>query len=185
MLGLAAACSGDDKGPATKDTGGVKPDAAKDKGRVADKSVVLPDKGATKRDAVVKPDAAPASCTPFVAKANSGKLCTADTDCSSDEICLSNDAGTAGSCAGKCCPNLKLGMDDPANTCPVPDSAKQKAFCLWSVQDTGGADLPYQACAFMCSVTAGGSTKAYTCPNTTDKCVKSQDDPNISYCDPA
>jgi hypothetical protein len=176
MIALAVACGDSNK---QKDVGAGTHDASKDR-TATDLFVVLPDTGGQKLDKgnQVKPDAA-GSCTKYVAKANTGKTCEDDTGCSADEMCLANDAGTSGSCVGKCCADLNAAYEDPANLCPVPDAAKQKSFCYWSVE--GVTDM---ACAFICSYTVSGTTKTYTCPNATDTCVKSADDPDVSYCDP-
>lgn len=178
------ACGNDNKG--------VKLDVNKKKDSITssdtyvpnqDKSVLPADKGVT--DKGTKTDAA-APCTPYVATVNTGKEpCTEDTDCKTGEICLYNDAGTAGACVGKCCMDENKEYDDPANLCPVPDSAKQKAFCYWGLYDENDKPLGYDACAFICSFTdSAGKTTTYTCPNATDTCVKDTQEPTISYCDP-
>ena len=181
MLLIAALAAGvgvpgcsDDTKPTTKDVGTKRETSVKDIYVLPDSPLVTPDKGTAKPDTTVAPP-----CTPFLATANSGKVCQDDTGCATGETCISNDAGTSGSCVGKCCWDDTKPDDDPANLCPVPDAAKQKAFCYWEV--TGEK---FMACAFICSYTKGGQTTTYTCPNATDVCVKSTADPNVSYCDP-
>ena len=188
-LAVAGSCGSDTK-PAPKQDVGTKREATvgqKDTGGTqSDKGLVLPDQSGPKQDKGTTPTTDGAStlgCTPFLAKANTGKICTKDTDCSADEACIENDAGTSAACVGKCCADEKKPADDPANLCLVPDAAKQKSFCFWALKDNTGKQLPYMACAFICSLTISGKTTTYTCPNATDNCVKSQD-PDISYCDP-
>jgi len=178
---LCAGCGDDsqpagkqDRGAAVSDTSGGSTDTS---GGTIDTGGTTEDKGTTAKDG----GATSKGCTtPFVAKANSGKPCKDDTECSADEICLSNDTGDGAMCAGKCCADTSAALEAAANACVVPDAAKQKAFCLWSMVDEQKNPLPYMACAFICDYKG---TK-YTCPNATDTCVQSQN-PDVSYCDPA
>jgi len=126
--------------------------------------------------------------TPTKAKSNSGALCggSSKTQCkSSDEVCLSfSKTASHGMCLGKCVPN-KSNPKDPANFCPVKDTANQMALCSAGYKNPTTGAVHY-ACLFYCSVTRSGTTKTYKCPNSTDYDCKAlnSNTPNVKMCVP-
>lgn len=178
-LALGAGCGDDDNKQPQKDGA-----AARDGAAHVDTGTPQPDSQAVDKGATT-PDGTAKGCSPyFQATANSGKPCKKDSECTADEVCLMNDAGTGGECTGKCCADLSLGLLDAKNSCPVADSKTQRSVCMWALTDeTTKQDLPYMGCTFVCSLTIDGKTTTYTCPNATDTCLKSPV-PELSFCEP-
>lgn len=166
--GIASGCS--DSSPASDaQRDGLRRDGLKDGG--------LKDHSLTDGGAVCSP--------PFAAKTNAGKTCKAQSECGSDEACLPMKAGsTTGMCLGKCCRNEK-NVQDPVNTCPVANAGKQLSVCAIGVQGPAGP-ASYMACGFVCSVTQGGQTTTYDCPDSTSFTCEVLDpkQPDIKFCMP-
>lgn len=185
VVAFSLAGCGDDKGGKLD---GVK--VKLDKGTPKTDGPITPvtDGPVTKLDKTVTPtDGAAAPCpTPFKAKVNSGKTCTAaGNECSADEICMAfSSTATKGMCLGLCCAN-PANPQDPANICPVVDAKKQLSACE-AIVTQGGKPNGQMACLWACSVTQGTQTATFDCPDATnyDCKVLFPNQPDVKYCAP-